>query len=163
MARISPQIRQEILEKTDYLSIYQEHVHLQKKGSSYWGLCPFHSEKTPSFSVSPDTGLFYCFGCHKGGSVVQFLMEIEKFTYTEAMEELAQRCGMRIQFESGEEHSESEKEREAMLDLYERLSNTFHWFLVANEVGQTPLQCCIVEGFPIRLIERFRIGYALFK
>jgi len=66
-------------------------------------------------------------------------MEIEKYTYTEAMEELAQRCGMRIQFEAGEEYSESEKEREAMLDLYDRLSNTFHWFLVANELGADAL------------------------
>ena len=111
MARISPQIRQEILDKTDFLSVYQEHVRLQKKGASFWGLCPFHSEKTPSFSVSPDTGLFYCFGCHKGGSIIQFIMDIDRLSYTEAMQELAQRCGVQIRFKESEELGETEKER----------------------------------------------------
>jgi len=81
-----------------------------RKRSFFWGLCPFHSEKTPSFSVSPDTGLFYCFGCHKGGSIIQFIMDIDKLSYTEAMQELAQRCGVQIQFEESEKLGETEKE-----------------------------------------------------
>lgn len=160
MARIPPQIRQEILDKTDYLSIYQEHVRLQRKGASYWGLCPFHSEKTPSFSVSADTGLFYCFGCHKGGSVIQFLMDIDKISYTEAMEELARRAGVAIHFEESEKAGEAERERQALLELYDRLSKTFHWFLVKHPSGQRALNILQKRGIPGDLIERFNLGYA---
>jgi DNA primase len=160
MARISPQIRQEILDKTDFLSVYQEHVHLQKKGASYWGLCPFHSEKTPSFSVSVDTGLFYCFGCHKGGSIIQFLMDVDKLTYTEAMEELARRSGVQIHFEESERTGEVEKERQALLELYDRLSKTFHWFLVNHKSGRKGLEVLHKRGLTDELIEKFNLGYA---
>ncbi|OQB94723.1 MAG: DNA primase [Spirochaetes bacterium ADurb.Bin110] len=160
MARISPQIRQEILDKTDFLSVYQEHVRLQKKGASFWGLCPFHSEKTPSFSVSPDTGLFYCFGCHKGGSIIQFMMDIDRLSYTEAMQELAQRCGVQIHFEESEELGETEKERQALLELNERLSKTFHWFLMNHDYGRAALEILHKRGLSNELIEKFRIGYA---
>ncbi|GAB6275931.1 MAG: DNA primase [Rectinema sp.] len=160
MARISPQIRQEILDKTDFLSVYQEHVHLQKKGGSYWGLCPFHSEKTPSFSVSVDTGLFYCFGCHKGGSVIQFLMDVDKLTYTEAMEELAHRSGVQIHFEESERAGEAEKERQALFELYDRLSKTFHWFLVNHASGRKGLEVLYKRGLTDVLIEKFSLGYA---
>ncbi len=160
MARISPQIRQEILDKTDFLSVYQEHVRLQKKGASFWGLCPFHSEKTPSFSVSPDTGLFYCFGCHKGGSIIQFIMDIDKLSYTEAMQELAQRCGVQIQFEESEKLGETEKERQTLLELNERLSKSFHWFLTNHDCGRIALEILHRRGLSDQLIERFSIGYA---
>jgi len=160
MARISPQIRQEILDKTDFLSVYQEHVRLQKKGASFWGLCPFHSEKTPSFSVSPDTGLFYCFGCHKGGSIIQFIMDIDRLSYTEAMQELAQRCGVQIRFEESEELGETEKERQALLELNERLSKTFHWFLMNHDFGRPALEILHKRGLSDELIEKFSIGYA---
>ena len=160
MARIPPQTRQEILDKTDYLSIYQEHVRLQRKGASYWGLCPFHSEKTPSFSVSAVTGLFYCFGCHKGGSVIQFLMDIDKLSYTEAMEELAQRAGVTVHFEESEKAGEAERERQALLELYDRLSRTFHWFLMQHPSGHRALEILQKRGIPDDLIERFSLGYA---
>ena len=160
MARISPQIRQEILDKTDFLSVYQEHVHLQKRGSSYWGLCPFHSEKTPSFSVSGDTGLFYCFGCHKGGSIIQFLMDVEKLSYTEAMEELARKAGVQIRFEESEFAVEGEKDRQALFELYDRLSKTFHWFLFNHASGRNALDVLHKRGLSDDLIRKFSLGYA---
>jgi DNA primase len=160
MARISPEIRQEILDKTDFLSVYQEHVRLQKKGASYWGLCPFHSEKTPSLSVSGDTGLFYCFGCHKGGSIIQFLMDVDKLTYTEAMEELARKAGVQIRFEESEHAGEAEKDRQALLELYDRLSKTFHWFLVNHASGRRGLDVLHTRGLSDELIEKFSLGYA---
>ncbi len=81
MARIPPQTRQEILDKTDYLSIYQEHVRLQRKGASYWGLCPFHSEKTPSFSVSADT-VFFIFRLPQGRVGDPIFDGFDKLSYT---------------------------------------------------------------------------------
>lgn len=160
MARISPQIRQEILDKTDFLSVYQEHVRLQKKGASYWGLCPFHTEKTPSFSVSGDTGLFYCFGCHKGGSIIQFLMDVEKLTYAEAMEELARKAGVQLQFDESEHAAEGEKDRQALFELYDRLSRTFHWFLIDHPSGRRALEVLHKRGLHDDLIEKFSLGYA---
>ncbi len=140
--------------------MYQEHVRLQKKGASYWGLCPFHSEKTPSFSVSADTGLFYCFGCHKGGSVIQFLMDVEKLSYGETMEELARRAGVQITFEDSEHTSETEKNRQALLELYERLSKTFQWFLHEHSSGKQAMDILHSRGLPNSLIQSFGLGYA---
>jgi len=160
MARISQDQRQEILDRTDFLTLYQEHVRLQKKGGSYWGLCPFHSEKTPSFSVSADTGLFYCFGCHKGGSIIQFLMEIDKLTYHETMDELAHRAGIQIKFEKSEYSNEVEKNRQALLELYDRLSKTFYWFLTQHASGHRALEILHARGLEDSLIEDFGIGYA---
>lgn len=160
MARISPQIRQEILDKTDFLTVYQEHVRLQKRGGSYWGLCPFHSEKTPSFSVSADTGLFYCFGCHKGGSVIQFLMDVDKLSYRETMEELARRANVQLHFEESEQATETEKERQSLLELYDRLTKTFHWFLLNHRSGKEGLEVLHKRGLPEELIERFSLGFA---
>ncbi|MCX8013175.1 MAG: DNA primase, partial [Rectinema sp.] len=160
MARIASETRQQILDRTDFLSVYQEHVRLTKKGSSYWGLCPFHAEKTPSFSVSADTGLFYCFGCHKGGSVIQFLMDLDKLSYTEVMEELAKRAGIEIHFEQSDAAREIDRERQALLELYERLSHTFNWFLREHASGAPALAVLRRRGIPDTLIDRFNLGYA---
>lgn len=160
MARIASETRQQILDRTDFLSVYQEHVRLTRKGSSYWGLCPFHAEKTPSFSVSAETGLFYCFGCHKGGSVIQFLMDLDKLSYTEAMEELARRAGVELHFEQSEAARETDRERQALLELYDRLSRTFNWFLCEHASGTSALAILRKRGIPDTLVERFRLGYA---
>lgn len=160
MARIAPETRQQILDRTDFLSVYQEHVRLTRKGSSYWGLCPFHAEKTPSFSVSAETGLFYCFGCHKGGSVIQFLMDLDKLSYTEAMEELARRAGVELHFEQSEAARETDRERQTLLELYERLSRTFNWFLREHSSGAAALAVLKRRKIPDSLVEQFRLGYS---
>ncbi|MCX7775205.1 MAG: DNA primase [Spirochaetaceae bacterium] len=162
MGRISSETRQAILEKTDFLAVYQEHVRLVRKGSSYWGLCPFHTEKTPSFSVNAETGLFYCFGCHKGGSIVQFLMEMEKLTYHETMIELARRAGVPLSFDDRkpEEIQNEEKDRRDLLDLHERLATTFNWFLTNTPHGRNALDVLHRRGIDDTLIEKFRLGYA---
>ena len=86
----------ELLSKSDLAAIASEYTLLKPKGKRLWGCCPFHSEKTPSFSVVPDEQFYYCFGCHAGGSVVQFVMDAEKLTYVEAIKYLAQRAGMEL-------------------------------------------------------------------
>ncbi|MDX9827796.1 MAG: CHC2 zinc finger domain-containing protein, partial [Spirochaetia bacterium] len=78
MARIPESLIQEVLDKTNYIAVYQEKLRLNKKGGKWWGLCPFHAEKTPSFSGESERGLFYCFGCQKGGALIDFLMETDK-------------------------------------------------------------------------------------
>ena len=84
----------ELMSKNDIASVIAEYVQLTPKGSRLWGHCPFHVDKTPSFSVSPDKQLFHCFSCHAGGSVIQFIMQAENLSYIDAVRQLAQRAGM---------------------------------------------------------------------
>ena len=92
----------------DIVSVIGEYVTLKKKGTRYFGLCPFHNEKTPSFSVDPASQMYYCFGCSKGGTVFTFLMEYENMTYPEAIKALAERAGIVLP-----EQTYSQKEKEA--------------------------------------------------
>ena len=85
---------QELVDKNDIVEYISRSVHLKRAGSTYKGLCPFHKEKTPSFSVSPDKQLFYCFGCGKGGTVINFAMQQENLDFVEAVKLLAEKCGM---------------------------------------------------------------------
>jgi DNA primase len=158
MARIPDRLVQEILDKTDIVSVIGDHVRLTKKGSRWIGLCPFHAEKTPSFSVDADKGLFYCFGCHKGGSAVQFLMDLEKLSFPEAMEVLAAKAGIPLEHE--EAPTESEMERRSLFELYERLCGTFHWFLTRHPSGREARERLRQRGLPDDIVEEFRLGYS---
>ena len=90
----SEDLIEEIRLKNDIVDVISGYVRLRKQGSRYFGLCPFHSEKSPSFSVTPDRQMYYCFGCHAGGTVFNFLMEYENYTFPEAVKHLADRCGV---------------------------------------------------------------------
>jgi DNA primase len=158
MARIPDRLVQEILDKTDIVAVIGDHVRLTKKGGRWLGLCPFHAEKSPSFSVDQDKGLFYCFGCQKGGSAVQFLMELDKLSFPEAMEELAKRAGVVLEVE--EAPSEEEKDKKALFELYERLRGTFHWFLTEHQSGKMALEKVRSRGLPDEIIKEFALGYA---
>jgi DNA primase len=158
MGRIPDRLVQEVLDKTDIVSVVGDHVRLAKKGGRWVGLCPFHAEKSPSFNVDPDKGLFYCFGCQKGGSAVQFLMELEKLSFPEAMEELAKKAGIALEIE--EAPTEEEKDRKALLELYEKLRGTFHWLLTENPAGAQALERLRSRGIPDSLTKDFLLGYA---
>lgn len=95
MAYYSDELIEEIRSGNDIVDVISGYVRLTKKGSTYFGLCPFHNEKTPSFSVSPNKQMYYCFGCGAGGNVITFLMEYENYTFPEALEVLANRIGSR--------------------------------------------------------------------
>ena len=94
MAYYSDELIEEIRSGNDIVDVISGYVRLTKKGSTYFGLCPFHNEKTPSFSVSPNKQMYYCFGCGAGGNVITFLMEYENYTFPEALEVLANRIGL---------------------------------------------------------------------
>jgi DNA primase len=158
MGRIPDRLVQEVLDKTDIVSVVGERVRLTKKGGRWLGLCPFHSEKSPSFNVDPDKGLYYCFGCQKGGSAVQFLMDLEKLSFPEAMEELAKKAGIALEVE--EAPSDEERERRALLELYERLRGTFHWLLTENAAGALARERLRARGLPDSIVEDFCLGYA---
>ena len=108
----------ELIAKSDIVSVVSSYVELKPKGRRLWGLCPIHGEKTPSFSVSPDKQLFYCFGCHAGGSVIQFVMDMERLSFPEAVRLLAERAGMAMPEEDDEQIARLRAHRER---LYEAL------------------------------------------
>ena len=111
----SEDVIEEVRMKNDIVDVISSYVRLQKKGSSYCGLCPFHNEKSPSFSVTRDKQMYYCFGCGAGGNVFTFLMEYEHFSFTEALRYLADRAGVEL---PKEQYSKAAKER---ADLRETL------------------------------------------
>ena len=92
----TPELIERIAEETDFLSLVAEYTRLKKTGSKYVALCPFHREKTPSFHIDPDRGLYYCFGCGRGGNVYSFIMEKEGLTFPEAIAYLARRAGISL-------------------------------------------------------------------
>ena len=92
----SDDIVEEVRMRSDIVDVISSYVKLQRKGSSYFGLCPFHNEKSPSFSVSPGKQMYYCFGCGAGGNVFTFIMEYENFTFPEALKFLADRAGIAL-------------------------------------------------------------------
>lgn len=94
--RYSDEIIEEVRRNNDVVDIISQYVHLTRKGRNYFGLCPFHSEKSPSFSVSPDRQIFHCFGCGVGGNVYTFLMKIEGITFKESLEQLAERANIQL-------------------------------------------------------------------
>ncbi len=90
-----------VVDSNDIVSVISQHTALKKSGPRYTGLCPFHNEKTPSFTVTPDKQLYYCFGCQRGGNVVSFVMDINKYTFPEAVEYLANRAGIPMEYQQG--------------------------------------------------------------
>jgi DNA primase len=145
----------QITDKLDMQAVVSEYVHLEKKGGRLWGLCPFHSEKTPSFTVDPDKSVFYCFGCHKGGSLFTFIMEMEKLSFVEAVKLLAEKAGVQIELEEGDS-----KRREAYLELYRRVSGTFQHLLLNHAEGSRACSYLESRGLDRETWSAFKLGYA---
>ena len=114
----------ELVARNDIVDVVSSYVALTKKGGNYFGLCPFHNEKTGSFSVAQDKQLYYCFGCHHGGGVVNFVMEIENLSYPDAVRFLAKRAGMEVP-EDGADREESRR-RQRVLALNKDAARWFH-------------------------------------
>ncbi|HDQ14198.1 MAG TPA: DNA primase [Sediminispirochaeta sp.] len=156
--RIPDRIIDEINRKIGIQEVVGDYVSLEQKGSRMMGLCPFHSEKTPSFSVTPEKNLFYCFGCHKGGNMFTFLMEIEHLSFVEAAQKLADRAGIEI---PQSDYSDSQQsERGALLDLYGRIAGSFHYFLVEHQMGEEARHYLKKRGVAAPMWELFQLGYA---
>ena len=108
---IPEQFIDELVARSDIADVVSSYVRLTPKGSNLWGLCPFHSEKTPSFSVSQDKQIYYCFGCHKGGGVISFIMEMENLSFPDAVRLLAQRAGLEVPDTGADEAGRKKRER----------------------------------------------------
>lgn len=163
MKRIDRETVQRIIDAADIVEVVSDFVTLKRRGANYIGLCPFHNERTPSFSVSKSKGICKCFSCGKGGSAVNFIMELEQLTYYEALRYLAKKYNIEIQErELSAEEQQQENNREAMLAVNDFAMSHFAHNLLETQAGQNiGLAYFRERGINDAMIRRFHLGYAL--
>ncbi|MED4204444.1 DNA primase [Neobacillus mesonae] len=161
--RIAEDKINEIRQAVDIVEVISDYVQLKKQGRNYFGLCPFHGESTPSFSVSPDKQIFHCFGCGAGGNAFSFLMELEGISFQEAAIKLAAKGNIVLEINLNNQQKEKKvpKELQAMKDAHELLRKFYHHLLVNTKEGQHALEYLYGRGFSQESIDKFQIGYSL--
>ena len=147
----------ELVNRNPIEDVVGQYVSLRRSGSNLFGLCPFHGEKTASFSVAPDKGMYYCFGCHKGGGVINFQMEVEGLSYPDAVRALAKRVGMEVP--EDEQYQSRYRQQERLWALHKEAARFYHSKLMAPE-GKDALQYALDRGMPKAVLINFGIGYA---
>ncbi|MBT6347436.1 MAG: DNA primase [Nitrospina sp.] len=158
---IPENIINEIRERTDIVAVISEHVVLKKTGQNFKGLCPFHSEKSPSFTVSPEKRIYHCFGCGAGGNVFKFLMEVQSISFPDAIKILAERVGIPLpQNTSGYSSDPKQKERDALRKLNEAAMRYFQSLLKNPETGLNARNYLSSRHFDAEILERYRIGWS---
>ena len=158
--RYSDDIIEEVRMKNDIVDVISQYVKLTRKGSSYFGLCPFHNEKTPSFSVTPSKQMYYCFGCGAGGNVFNFVMEYENYSFGEALSHLADRAGVQLpRIEYSSEAREKAKQRETLLEINRQAAQYFYYQL-RRESGQIGYRYLTDRGLSDETIRKFGLGYS---
>ena len=150
----------EIRNRASIVEIISDHVTLKKAGRNYMGLCPFHTEKTPSFTVNEEKGIFHCFGCQTGGSVFQFLMQLDQLTFPEAVERVAKRYGITIERVEGSRIRQESGERDLLYRINERAADNYHRILVERPEGKKALDYLKARGVDESVARRFVLGYA---
>ena len=158
--RYSDDIIEEVRQKNDIVDVVSQYVKLTRKGSSYFGLCPFHNEKTPSFSVTPGKQMYYCFGCGAGGNVFNFIMEYENYTFGEALKHLADRAGVELpKIEYSKEVREKAQERAELLEINKQAAQYFYYQL-RTEKGAQGYQYLAGRGLSEETMRKFGLGYS---
>ncbi|WHI58705.1 DNA primase [Mammaliicoccus lentus] len=158
--RIEQETINEIREKNDILDVVSEYVKLEKRGRNYIGLCPFHDEKTPSFSVSEEKQICHCFGCKKGGNVFQFIQEIKDIPFVEAVKELGSRVDIHVESNEPSSSEAIVNDHIKMIEMHELMANNFHYILKHTEEGEEALAYLKSRGFTDELINDRKIGYS---
>ena len=152
-----PSFIDELIARNPIEDVVGQYVSLKRSGSNLFGLCPFHGEKTASFSVAPDKGIYYCFGCHKGGGAINFMMEVEGLSYPDAVRKLAERVGMEVP--EDEQYQSRYRQQERLWALMKEAARYFHSQLYAP-VGAEGLQYAQKRGMPKGTLTKFGIGFA---
>ncbi|EYQ39238.1 DNA primase [Staphylococcus aureus DAR1955] len=160
--RIDQSIINEIKDKTDILDLVSEYVKLEKRGRNYIGLCPFHDEKTPSFTVSEDKQICHCFGCKKGGNVFQFTQEIKDISFVEAVKELGDRVNVAVDIEATQSNSNVQIASDdlQMIEMHELIQEFYYYALTKTVEGEQALTYLQDRGFTDALIKERGIGFA---
>lgn len=151
---------EEIRSKNDIVDVIGSYIRLQKKGSNHMGLCPFHNEKTPSFSVSASKQMYHCFGCGVGGNVVTFLMEYENYTFLEALKNLAERAGIHLpEQEYSEEAKKQADFKSRLLEIHKQAAN-YYFYQFKSQGGQAAFKYLTDRGLKEETIKHFGLGYS---
>jgi DNA primase len=159
--KVSEDFIEEVRRQADIVEIISEHVVLKRTGKNFQGLCPFHSEKTPSFNVNPDRQMFYCFGCHTGGNVFSFLMKKEGLAFIEALKKVAGKYGMELpERELSPEETKNEAQRSRWREIHEWAARYYHDVLLHRPEGQAGLTYFEHRGIGSEVIRDFRLGFA---
>jgi DNA primase len=159
--RIPQDIIDAVLKHHDIVDVVGKYVHLSKAGKYMKGLCPFHSEKTPSFTVTPEKQIFHCYGCHAGGSVIQFTMQVEGLNFFEAVRQLAEEANISLgETDLTPEQTEQQRERQSIYSAHEFAAKLYNYILNNTSEGKEAKQYLQARGFSDQLIEQFQIGYA---
>jgi DNA primase len=151
-----------ILSKVEIVDVIGEYVHLKKSGRNFLGLCPFHSEKTPSFSVSIDNKYYHCFGCGAGGNAISFLMEMEGYSFPETVSVLGEKVGvyLDVQNPKSQEGNRENKEKELILKAHSLTAQLFHHVLMERNEGAPAREYLEKRGFQVETIKEFQLGFA---
>ncbi|MDA3948580.1 MAG: DNA primase [Spirochaeta sp.] len=157
--KFSRQLLQNIRERTDMVELVNQYTRLEQRGDRWWGLSPFKQEKTPSFSVKPEEGLYYCFATQKGGDLFSFIGEMEGLSFPESVEILAERAGIAVETTPADE--EGDRERRSLYELYERVTRTFSYLLEEDVRGGAAREYAHGRGLDADVRVRFELGYAV--
>ena len=156
----SEDLIEEVRSRNDIVDVISGYVRLQRRGSSYFGLCPFHNEKSPSFSVSPGKQMYYCFGCGAGGNVFTFLMEYENYTFPEAVKTLADRCGVELpEMEYSEEARRQADLKSQLLEIQKKAAR-YYYYELRQEKGRAAYEYLKGRALSDGTIKRFGLGYS---
>ncbi|GAB3795428.1 DNA primase [Virgibacillus kimchii] len=158
---IPEDVIEEIRSSNDIVDVIGEYIQLKKQGKNFFGLCPFHGEKTPSFSVTQEKQIFHCFGCGKGGNAVTFLMEMESYSFYEAIKHLADRAGKTLPEPSGkQETSKLSDENQQTLEAYDWLTKLYHHLIRYTKDGKEGYRYFTDRGITDEAIDVFQLGFA---
>ncbi len=161
MARISSQTLDEINSRTDMVSLVGEYTKLEKRGGDYWACCPFHNEKTPSFKITLDKNMYYCFGCQAKGSLITFYKEMEKISFYDAALALAKKAGIQVIYDgSFEPQIPNNTTKDEYIELYGRISGTYNYFLTSSDMGKAALEYLHSRKITDEIIEEFQLGFS---
>ena len=160
MPYYSDDLIEEVRSRNDIVDVVGQYVHLTKKGSTYFGLCPFHNEKTGSFSVSPNKQMYYCFGCGAGGNVFTFMMQYENFTFVEAMESLADRAGVTLPKQEYSEVQKREADKKQRLLEINKEAARYFYTLLRSERGKHALDYFKKRELSEETMKKFGLGYS---
>lgn len=158
--RYTDDIIEEVRMKNDIVDVVSQYVKLTRKGSSYFGLCPFHNEKTPSFSVTPSKQMYYCFGCGAGGNVFNFIMEYENYSFGEALSHLAQRAGVELPKMEYSKEAKARADKKAVLLEINKLAAQYFYYQLRRENGKTAYAYLTDRGLSEETIRKFGLGYS---
>lgn len=151
---------EEVRQRNDIIDVISSYVNLKRTGSSYVGLCPFHNEKTASFSVSPGKQMYYCFGCGAGGNVFTFLMEYENLTFVEALEQLAGKAGMELPQKNSSEEDRRRRDKRDMILQVNKLAANYYYARLKSEKGKIGYDYLSGRGLSSETIVKFGLGYS---